>query len=115
VLQFTPRFIPNWIKLRAQIVPEAVLQGCLFLLLPPLENFFPSTVVHIRRRHIADPFAIAPVVIELDELRHGRLQSLRAGEQQIQPGLERVVELLQLVRASETGALFSDSTRLRLP
>jgi hypothetical protein len=29
--------------------------GLLFFLLPPLENFFPSSVIDVRRRHIADP------------------------------------------------------------
>ena len=68
------------------------------MLLPPLENFFPSAEVDIGRRDVSDSFVVAMVPVRLDELRHGRSQSLRAGEhQQIQPRLKRLVEALQLL------------------
>lgn len=53
----------------AQIVLEPAVQGFLFLLLPPLENFSPSAVVDVRGRDVADPFVIAPVAVKFDELR----------------------------------------------
>jgi len=46
----------------AQIVLEAAVQGCLFLFLPPFEDYFPPTEVDIGRRHIPDPFVTAPMV-----------------------------------------------------
>ena len=59
-----------------------------------LEKFLQRRlVVHIGwRQTFLIRFVIALFVVEFDELRHGRPQSLRAGEhQQIQPSFERLV------------------------
>ena len=96
-LQFVPQFISGKIRRQGQIVLEPALQGFLFLFLSPLADFFSSAIVNVRWRHIADPFVITPIPVKFDELRHGRPQSLRAGEhQQVQSRLERLVEALQL-------------------
>jgi hypothetical protein len=50
----------------------------LFLFLSLLENFFPSAVVHVGWRDVPDPFVIALMVVEFDELRHGRTPRDRA-------------------------------------
>jgi hypothetical protein len=39
-LQFSPQFTPSLIGCLTQIVPEPAAQGCLFFVLPPLEDFF---------------------------------------------------------------------------
>jgi hypothetical protein len=40
-----------------QIVPEPALRAFVFLLLRPFENLFPSSVVDVRWRHVADPLS----------------------------------------------------------
>jgi hypothetical protein len=80
----------------AQIVVEPAIEGYLFLLLP-LEDPFPPREVNIGGCYIADPFMLAPIIVILDELCHGCAQSFRVGEhQQIQPGLDGLVEPFQL-------------------
>ncbi len=51
----------------------------LFLHLPSFENFFSPPVGDIRRGHVADALVVAVLVVAVDELRHGRPQTLRAG------------------------------------
>jgi hypothetical protein len=75
---------------------EQAIEGYLFLLLP-LEDLFPPREVNIGGCYIGDPLVAALINVILDELCHGCAQSFRVGEhQQIQPGLEGLVELFQL-------------------
>ena len=96
-LSFGPQFTSGLVRRPAQIVLEPSVDGDLLLFLPPFEDVLPSAAVDIGRRDVSDPFVVAMLDVKLDELRHGRKQSLRAGEhQQIQPSLERLVGPLQL-------------------
>jgi hypothetical protein len=54
-----------------EFVLKSFLLGLLFLHLPSLQNFFPPPVVHVGRRHVADPFLIALVIVKLNEFRRG--------------------------------------------
>jgi len=91
------RFTPWLVIVPVHIVMESAADRSPFLLLPPFQDLFSSAEVKIRWHHVAPPFVAPAVVVRLDELRHGRSQSLRTGEhQQIQPRLERLVEPLQL-------------------
>jgi len=50
----------DWFSL-AKIVLKSIVKCLPFLFLPSLQDLFSSPVVHIRRRHVPDSFAIAPV------------------------------------------------------
>ena len=76
----SPQFTPGLIWRLAQIVPEATVEGDLLLFLPPLENFFPSAVVGIRRRDVPDPFVVAPMVVETTGLSYIQFQPRRKAQ-----------------------------------
>jgi len=67
------RFTPWLVIVPVHIVMESAADRSPFLFLPPLEDFFSSTVVDIGRRDVSDSFVVALVVVKLDELRHGPL------------------------------------------
>jgi len=59
-----------------QIVVEARLDGQLFLLLSAPPDLLPATVIDIDRRHVAEVFVLAVLLIVLDKLRHRARQRL---------------------------------------
>jgi len=71
------RFTPWLVIVPVHIVMESAADRSPFLLLPPFQDLFSSAEVKIRWRHVAPPFVAPAVVVRLDELRHGRSQSLR--------------------------------------
>lgn len=96
-LRFRDLSRPPVAGFRAQIVVETRLDGELFLLLSAPQDFFAATVIDIGGRQVADAFVVAPLVVVLDELRHRPVECFRtAVDQHIQPGLQRLVEALQL-------------------
>ncbi len=50
----------------AENVLDPLEDGMLFLHLPSLQDFFPPPVVDMGRRHVADAFVVAAVIVELE-------------------------------------------------
>jgi hypothetical protein len=48
------------------MVPDPPEDRALFLFLPLLQDFFPPPAVGIGRRHVADAFVEAAVIVELE-------------------------------------------------
>ena len=74
---------------------QPLLNRALFLSGPSAKDFFPPSVVHIGRGHVADGFVITAMVVIRDEVLHGSAQLVGAGvDKQVHARFERLVKCM---------------------
>lgn len=79
------------------VVRAPSCEGCRLSLLSAGEDGLAPPVVDIRWRDVVEPLVIPAMVVEADERGHRGAQPARARvDEQVQPGLERLVEPLEL-------------------